>query len=354
MRRSAGHPLGLATALSTLVLGLWLLPGCAAEKAAGEKPAGEKPKVLAVVGGSGGGEVTQADVEAKAGGEIKSLRQQCAAKEHELTQNVLQALIEERLVAAEAAARGISRDQLLAEIKAAPVTDAQVDAFYEQNKARIPNPKEQVAGQIRQYLSQQRQAEARQGFFAALSAKHKVDNRMEPYRVEVAATGPAKGPSSAPVTLVEFSDFQCPACALLRPTIDQVADKYGDKVRVVYRQFPLNIHPQAPKAAEASLCANEQGKFWELHDAMFGNQQALGVDQLKASAASLGLKGEAFNACLDSGKYAAQVTADFNDGLAAGVNSTPSTFVNGRLVKGAADLAEISRVIDDELRRKGG
>lgn len=341
MGRSARRSLLAGAVLSLLVVALWLLPGCAAEKS----------KVLAVVGGS---EVTAADVEAQAGAEIKSLRQQCALKEHELTESTLRLLIEDRLVEAEAKARGIGKEQVLAEIKVPPVTDAEADAFYEQNQARIGRPKEQVAAQIKQYLEQTRQTQARSDFLAALAAKHKVDSRLEPFRVEVAATGPAKGPGSAPVTLVEFSDFQCPACAMLRPTIHQVAAKYGDKVRVVFRQFPLNIHPQAPKAAEASLCANEQGKFWELHDAMFGNQQALGVDQLKASAASLGLDGEAFNACLDSGKYTAAVAADLNAGLAAGVNSTPTTFVNGRMVKGAADLAQISEVIDDELRRKGG
>jgi protein-disulfide isomerase len=156
------------------------------------------------------------------------------------------------------------------------------------------------------------------------------------------------------VTIVEFSDFQCPFCSRLLPTMEQVKQKYGDKVRIVFRQYPLPMHPNAQKAAEASLCANEQGKFWEMHDAMFKNQQELAVDNLKSKAAALGLKAETFNQCLDSGKYAAQIQGDIKAGSAVGVSGTPAMFINGRFISGAVPLEQITSVIDDELKRKGG
>jgi protein-disulfide isomerase len=130
-------------------------------------------------------------------------------------------------------------------------------------------------------------------------------------------------------------------------------EKYGDKVRLVFRQYPLGFHPFAQKAAEASLCAHEQGKFWQLHDAMFANQQGLAVDSLKAKAAELGMSAAAFNACLDGGQYADEVQGDMAAGTAAGVSGTPAMFVNGRFISGAVPLEEITKVIDDELRRQG-
>lgn len=172
-------------------------------------------------------------------------------------------------------------------------------------------------------------------------------------RVEVAAIGPGRGPVSAPVTIIVFSDFQCPFCARLKPTLDQVREKYGDKVRLVFRNYPLSLHAQAWKAAEAGLCAHEQGKFWELHDAMFGNQQQLAVENLKAKATEIGMNAERFNSALDSGKYFTAVEADVQAGAAAGVNGTPAMFINGRFVGGAAPLEQITAIVDDELRRLG-
>jgi protein-disulfide isomerase len=170
--------------------------------------------------------------------------------------------------------------------------------------------------------------------------------------VAVAATGPSRGPASAPVTIVLFTDFQCPYCARVRTTLDQVQQRYGEKVRLVVRQFPLSqIHPQAQKAAEAALCANDQGKFWPLYDAMFTNQKALAVDALKAKAAELSLDPAAFAACLDGGTHAAAVQADFREGMTAGVTGAPAMFVNGRFISGSVPLDQITAVVDDELRR---
>ncbi|HET9212411.1 MAG TPA: thioredoxin domain-containing protein [Thermoanaerobaculia bacterium] len=326
-----------------LVAALGVLPACA-QKAAGSN------QVLAVVDGKA---ITEADIREKNAEQFKALDREYQQNVHQLLENSLDQAVQDRLLEAEAASRKVTKDQLLAEIKPAPVTDADVDAFYEQNKAQIPRPKDQVAAQIKTYLEQQGQQKARTEYFKSLEAKYKVDYKLEPIRVDVAATGPAKGPANAPVTIVEFSDFQCPFCSRLTPTLAEVEKKYGDKVRVVFRQYPLPFHQNAEKAAEASLCALDQGKFWELHDAMFGNQQELGVDQLKAKAASLGLNADKFNKCLDSGEKAAAIQADIKAGSAAGVNGTPAMFINGRFINGAVPIDQITTVIDDELRRAG-
>jgi protein-disulfide isomerase len=178
---------------------------------------------------------------------------------------------------------------------------------------------------------------------------------FEPTRIDVEADGfPAKGPADAPVTIVEFSDFQCPFCSRLLPALGQVVEEYGNQVRLVFRQFPLSsLHPDAQKAAEASLCANEQGMFWEMHDAMFENQQALGVEQLKATARSLGVEGTDFDSCLDSGRFATEVAADLQAGRAIGVNGTPALFINGRFLSGAKPFEDIAELVDDELQRIG-
>ena len=331
-----------------LALTLVALPGFPGSLAATKKAA--PGGVLAVVDGK---PITEADVERSAAADFEALDRDYAQKHYDLLEANLNQLIEQRLIAAEAKKRGATEQDVLADIQAKPVTDADVDSFYEQNQARLRGTKEQIGPQIRQYLEQMNQDSAKKAFIAELRKRHEVDYKLEPLRVDVAATGPARGPEKAPVTIVEFADFQCPYCAKILPTLQQVMDQYGDKVRLVYRQFPLSIHNNAERAAQASLCADEQGKFWKLHDGMFANQRALDAEQLKATAAGLGLDAQAFNDCLDSGRYADEVAADTAAGTAAGVSGTPALFVNGRFISGAVPLDEITAVVDDELRRRG-
>jgi protein-disulfide isomerase len=154
------------------------------------------------------------------------------------------------------------------------------------------------------------------------------------------------------VTLVEFSDFQCPYCGKAHDTVEQVMQAYAGKVRLVFRQFPLNFHQNAGKAAEAALCANEQGKFWEYHDVLFKNQQTLDIAQLKEHAKSVGLEGGSFGTCLDQGKYKKAVDDDLAAGQKVGVTGTPAFFVNGVQLSGAIPFEEFKRVIDQELASK--
>jgi protein-disulfide isomerase len=170
--------------------------------------------------------------------------------------------------------------------------------------------------------------------------------------VAIENTDPSLGRSSAPVTLIEFSDFQCPFCQRVAPTLKKLRETYGDKVRIVWKDFPLTqIHPQAFKAGEAAHCAGDQGKYWEYHDRLFANQQQLQPDELKKHAADLGLDAMAFNACLDSSKYGERVRDGVAQGQRLGVNSTPTIYINGRVLSGAQPYETFVSVIDEELSR---
>ena len=160
---------------------------------------------------------------------------------------------------------------------------------------------------------------------------------------------PSKGPADAKVTIIEFSDFQCPFCARVQPTLKQIADTYGDQVRIVFRDFPLSFHNDAQKAAEAAECADDQGIFWEYHDLLFANQGSLGVLSLKQYATNLGMDTVTFDSCLDSGKYAQEVKDDLADGSRAGVRGTPAFFINGIPLSGARPFADFKQIIDSEL-----
>lgn len=159
------------------------------------------------------------------------------------------------------------------------------------------------------------------------------------------------GNPDASVTIVEYSDFECPFCGRAYPTVKQVLETYGDDVRLVYRHFPLSFHPQAQKAAEASECAADQGKFWEYHDRIFEEQTLLsgGVTQMKKWAGELGLNQSSFDNCLDSGEKASLVADDLNAGQSQGITGTPGFLINGTKVSGAQPFSAFQQVIDAEL-----
>jgi protein-disulfide isomerase len=321
------------------------------EVRAADAPASGDPEVYAVVGGQ---EITREEVEASVAADLLRLEQE----RHAALEKGLEGLIADRLASVEAEARGITVEELFEQEiadKVSQPTDEEVDAFYEKNKAQIRQPKEEIADQIKRYLMQQQQQSAVAGMLEALKKKHAVTSHLEPFRVTVESSGfPSVGPEDAPVTIVEFSDFECPYCGRIVPTLEKVRSTYPEQVRLVFRQFPLiGIHPNAMQAALASLCANEQQGFWKMHDAMFGEQHALSVEQLKEKAAKLELDTEAFDACLDSDKYEAAVRADIDAGSAVGVSATPALFINGRLISGAQPFENIAAVIDDELDRGG-
>jgi len=276
---------------------------------------------------------------------------------YEARRNAIDDITGEKLIEMEATTRGTTTAQVIDKeisAKIQDVTEADVVAWYNANPQRVNGaPLEQVKMPIRNLLIQQRSAIAYQSFIEQLKLKTAVRVTLEPPRQKIAtADSPAQGPASAPIELVEFSDFQCPFCYRAHPTVKQVLSTYSGKIRFVYRNYPLPNHPQARPAAEAAQCANEQGQFWPYHDRLFADQSKLSDADLKASAAALGMDAAKFNACVDSHKYKARVDADLQAGNEAGVNGTPAFFVNGRLLSGAQPFDEFKKVIDEELARR--
>ncbi len=279
-------------------------------------------------------------------------------RENMLRTQGLEELIAKTVLAREAAARGTTGPALLkaeVEDKAAP-TEAELRAYYEANKARFSGVTEAEAfKQIEPGLRQQGQRARQAAFVRELRQKYGVKVFMEPLRMGVDTTGaPVRGKADAPITIVEFSDFQCPYCARARPTVNRVREVYGDKVRILFRHFPLQMHAQANKAAEAAVCAGEQGKFWEMHDRLFASQSKLQVPDLKQYAADLGLKAEEFATCLDSGRHGGEWQRGLADGTRYGISGTPAFFINGRPLVGARPFEDFALVIDDELERVAG
>lgn len=173
-----------------------------------------------------------------------------------------------------------------------------------------------------------------------------------PSKVDIQVTNAdrIKGNKDAPITIIEFSDIECPFCARFHPTMQQAVADYPDKVRWVYKHFPLDsIHPYARKASEASECAGDQGKFWEYLDKLFENQSQIKPAYLNQLAGEMGLNQSEFDSCLETGKFAGKVNDDYNDGLKAGVRGTPGNFINGQSIPGAVPYSQIKAMIDNLL-----
>lgn len=253
-----------------------------------------------------------------------------------LTKQQADQLVDNMLLLDEAKKRNVGPEEIIrTEVsdKVHPPTEAEVAKFYEENKARINGDLNTVRNQVALYL----QDESRRRAESELSDKLRKNANVrwliteppQPVQNISVDDDPARGGVNAPVTIVEFTDFQCPACAAMHPVLEEVLKSYGDKVRFVVRDFPLNQHENARKAAEAADAANEQGKFFEYIAILFKNQKALDVASLKKYASDLGLNRTKFDAALDRGVYAAEVQHDVQDGEMYGVGSTPTIFING-------------------------
>jgi protein-disulfide isomerase len=303
--------------------------------------------------------ITVKELDDKWRAEDPAAHSEATQKLYEGRRNALEAIVADSLIAEAAKGKGLSPDAFVeAEIgrRIKPPTDAEVVQFYQANQSQMQGRSLDVmAPAIARYLEEQRRQEARLAMVAELrkgAPPLRVMIDAPRHEVALAATDPSLGSASAPVTIVEFSDFQCPFCQRVAPTLKRVRETYGDKIRIVWKDFPLTqIHPQAFKAGEAAHCAGEQGKFWEYHDRLFANQQALEASDLKKYGADLGLDAAKFNACVDSAKYGDRVRAGVEQGSKLGVNSTPTLYVNGRVLSGAQPYETFVTVIDEELSR---
>lgn len=349
---------------------LWLPPvvgGAAllcAYVAAAAQPVSKLPEAttVAVLGNQ---PISEADVVAQASdkfqqqqdeyaNELRQLQFNFDQARHALLQQQLEKLLDERALELEAKARGVSRAVVLADIKVAAVTDAEVQAFYDANKSRTSMSYEQLAPRIQQYLANEHNNTATHAFYQLLRSKYGIQSELQPFRLEVAAIGPARGNPRAPVTIVEFGDFQCPYCKEAESTLQVLLAKHANEVRLVFRELPLTqLHPNATMAAEVGVCADRQGRFWPMHDAMYGDQNSLGMDDLIATAKRLGLDVERLKACVAESATKQSIDDDVKAAHSLGIGATPFFFINGRPINGSVPLEQFESVIADELQHVG-
>jgi protein-disulfide isomerase len=312
-----------------------------------------KPQPLATVNGQA---ITSDDVSKALGEPLSRLEDQV----YRMKQKKLQELIEARILEQEAAKRGITVEKLI-EIevikKAEPVTAEEIETFYQGNKSLFSADESAARQQIEALLKNQKAAIRRKIYFQSLKSQAALQIYLQepvPFRANVSVAGaPSRGPANAAVTIVEFEDFQCPYCKSVQPTLKQILSHYGEKVRLVYVDYPLeSLHPAALQAHQAARCAGEQDKFWEYHDLLFKNSPAASPEQLENYAKQAGMDLPAFKTCLSSGKYQSAIQKNEEEGNKLGVNGTPAFFINGRSMNGAQSFEEFSRIIDEELAAK--
>ena len=278
---------------------------------------------------------------------------QLRAQEYDAKSKALESLIRLKLVQTEAKERGISAEQLIeqeVESKVVDPTDGEVEAFFwgqGQAGTRFDDVKEQYRAALKRLKLQK----ARQVYADSLRAKFDVAILLRPPSANV-AYDPArvKGDPKAPVTIIEFSDFQCPFCKKTESTLNALLTKYNGRVKLAFMDFPLQeIHPQAFSAAEAARCAGEKGRFWEYHDALYADQSKLSEAELLTRARALRLDEKSFQSCIEGGKFKSKVESDVEQGKKAGIVGTPGFFINGVFLSGAQPQAEFERIIDNQL-----
>ncbi|HEY8495006.1 MAG TPA: thioredoxin domain-containing protein [Myxococcota bacterium] len=344
-------------ALLTLLLAIACSPGDRSP-APGQPPAADE-EAGALAGRFAGREVTVGEVDdwikeklfANATGNRNPNRV------YELRRRALEQMASEQALETAAAQAGKDVETLMREEieKRSAVTDEEVRAYYEENQQRFGKRTfEQLAPTLRRQLEAQKRQQATQEYSSSLRAAIGFESLLEAPRFEITGTGPSRGPEDAPIRLVEFSDYQCPYCKAAEKVVDEVLERYPTQVRLEFRHFPLDsIHPHARRAAEAAMCAADQGKFWEFHRVLFEESPKLEPERLVSFAQRAGLDRAAFDTCLAEKRHAATIEADIEAGRAAGVAGTPAFYVNGRPVTAGRSLQQFSAVIDEELERLG-
>jgi protein-disulfide isomerase len=295
--------------------------------------------------------ITDEDVRKVAGAKLS----QAEMELYEARKEGIDQIIDDKLLEAEASRQGTAKDQLLKKnvYDKIQISDKEIEKFYNEKKGQMQGKKlDEVKGNIRGFLFREKYQNLYGDFMKGLKKKADIAILIKAPKVEVpVGDSPSIGPKDAPVTVVEFTDYQCPFCGRARPTINQVLETYKGKVRYVLRDFPLSFHKDAMKAHEAFHCAGEQGKYWEMNKKLWDNQKAIKVDDLKKYAQEIKLNTSKFNECLDSGKYTDKVKQSQEDGEKVGVSGTPAFFVNGRMISGARPFESFKEIIDDELEQ---
>lgn len=274
--------------------------------------------------------------------------------------NRLRAVVMQKLMDKDPNKKNLSNDEYLDKYiaKNIKVGEGDIDAFIKKQQIPQEHLNPMVREKIKNYLEMEKKKEAMDKWIGTQTAKTPVEvylakPRRPTFNVQI-GDSPTIGNKNAKVTIVEFSDFQCPFCSKGAEVINELKKKYGDKIQVAFKNFPLPFHNQAEGAAVAALCAHEQKAelFWKMHDAMFAAQDALDAESLKKLAIKLGAKADQFDQCLTSNKYLDKVKKDMEEGKAIKVKSTPTFFINGQLINGAQPVEVFAEIIDDELVRQ--
>lgn len=275
-------------------------------------------------------------------------------KVHEVRTRALEQMANEAAMDRAAAKAGKDRDTLLKEEveSRASVTDEEVQKYYDEHKDRFRNlPFEKVSPAVKRQLLAQKQVAAMQEYTKSLRDAIGFESTLEPPRFEITAPGQTKGPADAPITLVEFSDYECPFCKASEAVVAQVLERYPTQLKFVFLNYPLPTHAKARPAAEAAICAAEQGKFWEFHDKLFEKAPQIAPEQLAAIATEAGLDAAKLQECITAKTNSARIDTDLAAGKAAGVTGTPAFYVNGVPISGGRTVDEFAKAIDAELVR---
>ena len=359
--------------LFPLVVGLGLLGAC--DQTAPTTPTGgtavaATPASAAPAGGVGrldnatvvatweGGQVTYGDLMADIEGQLITARIEYLNSVHGVEKQTLEGKVMEAILELEAKARGFADpDALLkdeVEAKVTPPTEEEAEAFYPVVARQLRGmPYEQAKPQIMAELLRRKQSERFSVYIEELKDKHQVSNAL-PFpdlpRIPVSADDdPFIGAEDAEITIVQFAEYECPYCGRANPAVEQVMKEYEGKVKMVYRDFPLSFHQRAIPAAVAANCAGAQGKYWEMHEVLMGNQSALQDTDLVGYATQIGLDLDAWSTCRDDPAQVAEVQKDMQDGAKAGVSGTPAFFINGIMLSGAQPFEAFKDIIDREL-----
>lgn len=299
-----------------------------------------------VVANVGGVKVTMAELEQEESAKLLSAHYQY----YQAQTKALNELIDKKLLEQKAKSENLTVDQLVDRDIKSQVKDAtedQLKVYYE--GLETDQPYDAVRGKILEQIRQVRTTKARSAYVKALRAQTAVYITLAPPHAHVdVQNAQMLGSEKAPVTVVEFADYECPYCQKVAADVKKLQADLGDKVAFIFKDFPLSMHTRAEKAAEATRCASKQGKYWELHDELFHSKE-LDVDQLKAQAQALKLDTAQFDKCLDSGEQAAAVERDRKEGLRLGITGTPSFFINGHFLSGALDYATLRQVVEQQL-----
>lgn len=314
--------------------------------ASGAESKADQP--IAVVAGK---PVYRHDLSGNAAAQMLQIRQQ----EYKIQSDALDALIRQKVVEEEAEKQGISVDKLYEKEVDSRVPDpskAEVRGYYLAVGHQVNQPFEKAEPQLAKVVKTLEIQQARENYADSLRSRADVAILLQPPTVETGRNDPLRveGNPHAPITIVEFADYQCPFCGRAESTVTDLLKKYNGKVNLAFRDFPLStIHPYAAGAAEASRCAEAQGKFWPMHDAMYADQSKLTEADVLETAVRLGMDRSSFAACLKSDRYKAAIQEDVEAGQQAGVTGTPAFFINGRFLNGSVPEAQFEQIIKAEL-----